>query len=222
MDQTPINMGATCMLIKKGAEANLCLEDWHGRKVIMKRRLAKKYRLPEIDTEIRAQRTLHEPQIIHKAKQAGVPTPTIFLVDPSEATIIMEFVEGKQVKQVLDDLPTEQRIKLCYTIGELIGRLHKNGIIHGDLTTSNMILTLQGKVVFVDFGLSEQTEELEARGVDIHLMRRALLSTHHEHAEECFEAMMQGYEKIVGREIAAEVLRKVREIERRGRYISER
>lgn len=210
------------MLIKKGAEANLYLEEWNGRKVIVKRRLTKKYRVPELDGEIRAQRTMHEPQIIHRAKEAGVPTPIVFMVDPSEATIIMEFVEGKQVKQILHDLSEEERTSLCRRIGEAIGKLHKNGIIHGDLTTSNMILTPQGKVVFVDFGLSEQIDELEARGVDMHLMKRALQSTHYNYAKECFKAIIDGYERVFGKKMAAEVLEKVRQIERRGRYVSER
>jgi len=209
-------------LIKKGAEANLYLEEWHGRKVIMKKRLVKAYRIPQLDKVIRIHRTIHEPLIMHRAKEAGVPTPIIFMVNPTESTIIMEFVEGKQVKQVLGELSAEDRRNLCWTIGELIGRLHNNGIIHGDLTTSNMILTPQGKIVFVDFGLSEQSKELEARGVDVHLMKRALQSTHFNYAEECFEAIMKGYEKIVGKKMAKEVLEKVREIERRGRYVSER
>jgi Kae1-associated kinase Bud32 len=81
------------VLIKKGAEASLYLEEWHNRKVIMKRRLPKKYRIPELDMMIRSQRTVHEPNIIHKAKEAGVPTPTVFMVDVAEANIIMEFVE---------------------------------------------------------------------------------------------------------------------------------
>jgi len=210
------------MLIKKGAEANLYLEDWYNRKVIMKRRLPKKYRLQELDEEIRSQRTMHEPQVIHRAKEAGVPTPTIFMVDVAEANIIMEFVEGKQVKQVLNDLSTEERLRLSRHIGELIGHLHKHGIIHGDLTTSNMILTPYGKVVFVDFGLSERSTELETRGVDLHLMKRAFQSTHYKYARECFEAVMEGYTKVVGEEEAKNVLEKIREIERRGRYVSER
>ena len=210
------------MLIKKGAEANLYLEEWHNRKVIMKRRLPKKYRIPELDEKIRSQRTIYEPQVIHKAKEAGVPTPTIFMVDVAEANIIMEFVDGKQVKQVLDDLPSEERLRLSRHIGGLIGRLHKHGIIHGDLTTSNMILTPYGKVVFVDFGLSERSTELETRGVDLHLMKRAFQSTHYKHAKECFEAVMEGYAGVVGEEEAKNVLEKIREIERRGRYVSER
>jgi len=76
------------VLIKKGAEASLYLENWHNRKVIMKRRLPKKYRIPELDVMIRSQRTMHEPNLIHKAKEAGVPTPTIFMVDVAEANIL--------------------------------------------------------------------------------------------------------------------------------------
>lgn len=144
------------MLFKKGAEANLYLEEWHNRKVIMKRRLPKKYRTHELDEHIRFQRTLHEPQAIHRAKEAGVPTPTIFMIDIAKAAIIMEYIEGKQVKQVLDRLALEEKLRLCHYIGTLIGRLHSHEIIHGDLTTSNMILTQHGKIVFVDFGLSER------------------------------------------------------------------
>ena len=210
------------MLIKKGAEASLYLEEWHNHKVIMKRRLPKKYRVAELDEEIRSYRTIHEPQIIHRAKEAGVPTPTIFMVDIAEATITMEFINGKQVKQVLDDFSSEERRRLCCLIGNLIGRLHNRGIIHGDLTTSNMILTPHGRVVFVDFGLSEHSIELETRGVDLHLMKRAFQSTHHKHAKEGFDMVMEGYAEARGNEAAKNVLEKIREIEKRGRYVSER
>lgn len=210
------------MLLKKGAEASLFLEEWQGRKVIMKRRLPKAYRLAALDETIRVQRTAHEPQIIHRAKEAGVPTPTLYLVDVANANIIMEFIEGKQVKQILNELSQVERASLCRHIGTLIGRLHSHGIVHGDLTTSNMILTPQGKVFFVDFGLSERSSELEAKGVDLHLMKRALQSTHFRSAKECFEAVIAGYSKVVGKDAAEDVLIKIREIGRRGRYVSER
>jgi len=104
----------------------------------------------------------------------------------------------------------------------LIGKLHREDIVHGDLTTSNMILTSEGVVFLVDFGLSEISEELEARGVDLHLMKRTFQSTHYEYADECFEAVMEGYKEIVGEEIYKKILTKIAEIERRGRYVSER
>jgi len=207
------------LLLKKGAEADLYLEEWHGRRVIIKRRLPKGYRAPELDEEIRFQRTIHEPQIIHRAKEAGVPTPTILMVDVAEATIIMEYVDGEQVKRILDGLPPDRKTCLCRLIGKLVGRLHRNGIIHGDLTTSNMILTSNNSVVFVDFGLSEISTELEARGVDLHLMRRAFQSTHYRDAKESLATFFEGYSEVVGEDTAKEVLKKIRDIERRGRYV---
>ena len=208
------------MLVKKGAEANLFLERWHNRKVIIKRRMPKKYRLPELDNTIRFQRTISEPQMIHKAKEAGVPSPTVLLIDATVASIVMEYVAGKQLKQILNTLPQKEMLAINRHIGTLIGRLHQHGIIHGDLTTSNMILTPHGKIVFVDFGLSERSTELEANGVDLHLMQRAFQSTHYKHAEVCFEAVMAGYTEIVGCEKAKKVLERIKEITRRGRYVS--
>jgi len=209
-------------LIKKGAEASLFLTGWHGRKVIMKKRLPKKYRPSKLDEQIRTYRTIHEPQLMHEAKKAGVPTPMIFLVDAKNATIIMEFIEGKQAKQLLGEVTENERQKLCLKIGELIGRLHEYGIIHGDLTTSNMILDLEEKIFFVDFGLGEKTKELETRGVDLHLMKRALQSTHFSFSEECFNAVIRGYSKVIGTEMVRNILDKIKEIERRGRYVAER
>jgi TP53 regulating kinase-like protein len=213
---------ASGKLLKKGAEASLFLADWHGRRVVVKARFPKKYRPAELDERIRSYRTAHEPQLMSEAKKAGVPTPTIFLVDMKNAAITMEFVEGKQVKQLLGSISNVQRQEICARIGMLIGKMHKYGVIHGDLTTSNMILNGEGKIFLVDFGLGEKNGELEARGVDLHLMKRALQSTHYQFAEECFEAVMQGYSAVLGVEEAEDVLEKTREIEKRGRYVAER
>jgi TP53 regulating kinase-like protein len=210
------------VLLKKGAEASLYVLDWHGRKAVVKMRIPKKYRPEALDVRIRSYRTVHEPQLMHEAKNAGVPTPLIFMVNAAESTITMEFVEGKQVKQVLNRVSKAKRKEICREIGELIGKLHRHGLIHGDLTTSNMILTAEGKIFFVDFGLGEKNSELEAQGVDLHLMKRALQSTHFMFWEECFEQVLCGYSQVVGENLAEKVYEKIREIERRGRYIEER
>jgi TP53 regulating kinase-like protein len=188
----------------------------------MKKRLPKKYRPAKLDENIRIHRTIHESQLIHEAKKEIVPTPTIFLVDTKNATIVMEFIEGKQMKRLLSEIAEDERRQLCFQIGELIGRLHKGGIVHGDLTTSNMILNPEGKIFIVDFGLGEKTNELEAKGIDLHLMKRALQSTHFQFAEECFETVIKGYSEFLGAENASNVLRKIGEIEKRGRYMTER
>jgi len=209
-------------LFKKGAEASLYLADWHGRKVVIKVRIPKRYRPEGLDEQIRSYRTVHEPQLMHEAKAAGVPTPLIYMVNVAKASITMEYVEGQQIKQLLNKIPKEKQQKLCVAIGELIGKLHRQGLIHGDLTTSNMILSSEGKIFFVDFGLGEKNIELEAEGVDLHLMKRALQSTHYHFWEECFRNVMCGYSSVLGAEQAEKVYEKIKEIERRGRYVEER
>ena len=207
---------------KKGAEASLFLADWHCRKVVIKVRIPKRYRPEALDEQIRSYRTVHEPQLMHEAKAAGVPTPLIYMVNVAEASITMEYVEGQQIKQLLNTVPQGKRRELCISIGELIGKLHRQGLIHGDLTTSNMILSPEGKIFFVDFGLGEKNSELEAEGVDLHLMKRALQSTHYQFWEECFKGVLCGYSSVLGSEAAEKVYEKIKEIERRGRYVEER
>jgi TP53 regulating kinase and related kinases len=159
---------------------------------------------------------------MHEAKAAGVPTPLIFMVNVPEATIVMEYIEGVQIKQYLNRATKAERKKICLKIGELVGKLHKAGLIHGDLTTSNMILNLEEKIFLVDFGLGEKNFELEAQGVDLHLLKRALQSTHFAFWEECFDDVLAGYSLVLGDELSAKVYEKIGEIERRGRYVEER
>ncbi len=210
------------VLLKKGAEASLFLSDWQGRRVITKVRIPKRYRPDVLDKRIRSYRTIHEPQLINEAKAAGVPTPLIYLVNVADAAIIMEFIDGKQVKLLLNEVSKKERKEICVRIGELVGKLHKAGIIHGDLTTSNMILSLEGKIFFVDFGLGEKNIELEAKGVDLHLLKRAMQSTHYMFWEECYQAVLCGYSSVLGENLAEKVYQKIIEIERRGRYVEER
>ena len=209
-------------LLKKGAEASLYIAQWHGLKVVIKVRIPKKYRPAELDMQIRTYRTVHEPQLMHEAKAAGVPTPLIYMVNVPEASLTMQYIEGQQIKQLLNKCPPDGRRELCVTIGELIGKLHRVGLIHGDLTTSNMILSPVGKIFFVDFGLGEKNSEVEAQGVDLHLMKRALQSTHYQFWEECFKNVRLGYISVLGVESAEKVYEKISEIERRGRYVEER
>jgi len=207
------------MLVRKGAEANLYLEKWHGLEVIEKKRLSKRYRVAKLDSRIRQFRTVREARLIHDAKCAGVPTPTIYSVDLDNATIVMEHIRGARVKEALDSLNHDGRKTLCHRIGRLIGRLHNAGIIHGDLTTSNIIIS-NNRIVFLDFGLGEHSENLEERGVDLLLMKRAFQSAHYKYSKECFGALLEGYAKEVGSEASKEVVRRLRDVERRGRYVS--
>ncbi len=213
-------------LIGKGAEANLFLEDFEEvmypsdiDKILIKHRIPKEYRVDELDKRLRDYRTTLESKLLSEAKKAGVPTPTVYRVDRVEMKIIMQYVEGEAVKTFLGELDPNSREELCKTIGRQIGRLHDFGIIHGDLTTSNMIRGKDGKIYFIDFGLGEYSSSIENRGTDIHLVHRTLSSSHFQIAEESFEAILKGYREGLGEE-AEDVIRRVSEIEKRGRYVA--
>lgn len=206
------------MLIRKGAEASLFLEQWQGRQVVMKTRLPKRYRVARLDSAIRVARTSQEAHLLHDSKRAGVPTPAVYEVDIAACTIIMEYISGPRLKEAFFKMNQADLKRICALVGSLIGRLHLGGIVHGDLTTSNMILGNEAKLFFIDFGLSGYSSELEARGVDLLLMSRALKSTHFALYSEAFESVVDGYRRALGRDETEFVLEKMHEIEKRGRY----
>ena len=216
----------TDKVIAKGAEANLILKDFSDLffssdepgEVLVKRRIPKKYRNEKLDKNLRDFRTVHEAKLLAEAKKAGVPTPVIYRVDRKDMEIVMEYVEGEAIKEILEGLDSSKRKEVCENIGQLIARLHSSGIIHGDLTTSNMIFSEDENIYFIDFGLGETNSDTEARGTDIHLLHRTLNSTHFEVAAESYDAIMKGYKDEMGKG-AEEVIERVREIERRGRYV---
>ena len=215
-------------LIRQGAEAKIYLAKFeelyfpfNDEKVIIKHRISKRYRIKEIDQKLRKERTVREARILHRAKEFGVNVPHVYEVDTKDMKIVMEFIEGERLKEYLEKIPIEERLELCREIGRQIGKLHEAGIIHGDLTTSNMILR-EGKIYFIDFGLAEFDNTAEAQGVDLHLLKRAMESTHYRWFEKGFEAVLEGYGEVRGKEKVRELRDKIEEIESRGRYVRER
>jgi Kae1-associated kinase Bud32 len=204
-------------VIAKGAEADLVLREWNGLETLHKIRRPKAYRNPELDSRLRRSRTKAEADIIHRAKLSGVPTPLLYHVDPDDAVIVMEYVDGVKVRDAVDTLSGEERRELFIRIGGYAGRLHGAGIIHGDLTTSN-ILKQGDRLVFIDFGLAEVSTEVEKRGVDLNLMNRMLTSTHYRYQEELLAAFVEGYRETLGVD-AEEALMRMEEVAKRGRYI---
>jgi TP53 regulating kinase and related kinases len=198
----------TMKLIAQGAESKLFLE---GDKVI-KSRFKKNYRINEIDDRLRKSRTKREAKILEKLQKIDFPVPK--LVNNNEKdTLEMEFIDGDLLKNILNKKNCE---KLCREIGEKIATLHNNGIIHQDLTTSNMILGKENKIFFIDFGLSFFSEKTEDKAVDLHLLKEALESKHSDIWEECYNAALESYEKKAAN--GKEVLNRLKIVEKRGRY----
>lgn len=193
------NMGTE---IGRGAEAVITLEDGTVRKW----RLPKSYRKQELDEHIREERTLREARITSEARRHGVPTPIIR--DVSRFELRMEHIVGIKLKDVISPDLSER-------VGEMVGKLHKGGIIHGDLTTSNMILQ-DSRIYLIDFGLAFYDPSVEAQGVDVHVYFQTLESTH-DRPDELIESFKKGYTRTFCG--AAAVIERVKEIKARGRYL---
>jgi len=206
-------------VIRIGAEAIVSRLRWNGFDLVSKHRVPKPYRVPELDRWIRDRRTIREAKIIVELKRAGVPAPAIILLDRSSSTIYMQYIKGVELKKALDRLDPMKIVEIAGRLGEIVGRMHLRRIVHGDLTTSNVILDEAGRIYLIDFGLSSVTDDVEEFAVDIHLLDRSLESAHHKIREKFMKHFLLGYSKIVGRDRALEVLGKVKEIRMRGRYV---
>jgi Kae1-associated kinase Bud32 len=202
-------------ILYRGAEAEICVSKYMGRSVVQKRRVKKAYRIREIDAMLIAMRTKEESKLMTLARTYGVSVPIIYDVDLKQGFITMEYIKGRRIKDILNTVDETERKRLCGMIGESIARLHNHDLIHGDITTSNMIL-FQDRIYFIDFGLGSTNGELEAKGVDLHVLMEAFNSTHSRHPE-CFTYVFEGYTKQLQSD-ASTVMEKIEEIVRRGRY----
>ncbi|HEC72616.1 MAG TPA: Kae1-associated serine/threonine protein kinase [Thermoplasmatales archaeon] len=202
-------------VLYQGAEAKIIVSEYLGFPVVLKKRLRKSYRIKQIDDKLISYRTREEARLMTEARQQGVSVPLIYDVDLENGVITMEYLKGKRVKDILNMLSEDERKKICEMIGRSIARFHNNDIIHGDITTSNMIL-LDDRVHFIDFGLGEKNSEIEAKGVDLHVLMEAIESTHSKYSN-CFEYVLSGYKKELEKD-ADLVVKKIEEIVKRGRY----
>ena len=200
--------------LKRGAEAELRRTQFLGRQAVEKYRVPKAYRLAQLDEELRRTRIRTESRLMSEARAAGVAVPLLYDINLVDNKILMEFIDGPTLKEVLDRGGDPAR-QAAREIGRIAGRLHRAGIIHGDLTTSNMILR-DGRIVLLDFSLGAKGDTAEERGVDLHLLREALTSAHR-NATAYYREVLGGYRETLG-VAAEESIAKVKEIEGRGRY----
>jgi len=202
-------------ILYQGAEAKIIKSTYLGNKVVQKQRVHKRYRINEIDDFLIQSRTKEEAKVMGLSRTIGVNVPIIYDVDLAKGCITFEYLVGERIKDIFDKITDEERKHLCERIGMQIGLMHNAEIVHGDLTTSNMIL-VEDKVYFIDFGLSEINAEIEARGVDLHLLMEAMESTHSTHAS-FFSSVIDGYQKTYEGDVSL-VQKKIDDIIRRGRY----
>jgi len=206
--------------LHRGAEADLFLSELPPWKAVLKRRVRKAYRHEELDANIRKDRTVRESSAIHEAKIAGARAPSILGLDIERFSIIMTFVEGLVARDTIDTMGDSRRLPLLEELGRQVGFLHSAGIVHGDLTTSNIIVPEDGKPFIIDFGMATRSSEPEDRGTDLHLLQRSLIATHSLDPTSSFKRVARGYRESAGERTAESSLRKAAEIARRGRYFA--
>jgi TP53 regulating kinase and related kinases len=204
----------------RGAEAELLLSKIDSWNAVVKRRTRKGYRHESLDKEIRRERTYAEASILHEAKVAGVRVPSIIGIEPETNTFVMTQIEGTVVRDCLDSMSRRNAVRLFKSLGKEVGLLHAAGIVHGDLTTSNVVVSSTGLPYLVDFGLSRRSVEPEDRGVDLHLLQRSIGASHVQDSSPLIKALISGYRESAGEKVLGSSLAKAREIARRGRYFA--
>jgi len=211
-------------LVKQGAEARLYTGQFLGQEVVVKERFNKKYRHPALDTQLTKDRHKAEARSLLKCKQIGVRAPTMFLCDNSSSVIVMQNLShAVTAKECIDNLLAQDNkddlVKLAKMIGSVVARMHKSGLIHGDITSSNILVEQSEEsgynLVMIDFGLSSLEGTAEDKGVDLYVLERALLSTH-PNTEWLFQEIIKTYKQEYGKPVG-EVIKKFDEIRLRGR-----
>ena len=213
-------------LITQGAEALVYKTPFLSPSTFtaLKVRPTKAWRHPTLDKRLTRQRILAEARVLNKCRKEGVPVPAVLGMDWEKGWIAGEWIEGTTVKEAIRrrDLGDEAGLKgLLRNIGLVVGKLHGVGVIHGDLTTSNMMLRpgntgseLGGEIVLIDFGLATQAVQEEDRAVDLYVLERAFGSTHPKE-EDMFEVVLEAYATTF--KGAKSTLRRLEDVRMRGR-----
>lgn len=223
------------VLLRQGAEARLYTGMFIGQKSIAKERFSKKYRHSQLDERLTKERLKGEIKSLMRCKLAGIRTPTIFFVDMNNGLFVMEYLDtaltcreyiDSLLKKSSENLDENKKSLTCLSvkIGRILAVMHKNSVIHGDLTTSNMLIEQSSdehdyNICLIDFGLGFAEGTAEDKGVDLYVLERALISTH-PNTEFMFDAVIKSYKKelLADRKKECEdVLRKFEEIRMRGR-----
>ncbi|KAF9351223.1 TP53 regulating kinase [Mortierella sp. AD094] len=205
-------------LIKQGAEARVYLAPFCERQAIVKERFVKAYRHPTLDKKLTSRRVIQEARCLNRCQKALIDTPTVYMVDVEKSLIYMEYIEGTSVRDYLvtaEGQTTEAQQKVAVEIGRALGLMHNIDVVHGDLTTSNLLMRQEtGSVVLIDFGLSYVSQLIEDKAVDLYVLERAFSSTH-PNTEVMFAQILDAYGQ--SGKASKQILKKLEDVRLRGR-----
>ena len=193
--------------LDSGAEAVI----YADKTMVRKDRVEKSYRHPILDKALRQSRTRREAKVLEELKKSGFPAPQLIKVDDKKMQIEMSRIDGEKLRDIFE----QDHVAFSQEIGRKLAMLHSLGIMHADLTTSNMIKAKTG-IHFIDFGLSFFSTELEYKARDLHLLNRAIESKHPRVHTESMDAIHRSYCAYDPKN--HEVLERLKVVEKRGRY----
>lgn len=188
--------------IGEGAEATIYTIDAFGKGMVVKTRNPKGYRIADLDSRIRRQRTKKEAKLIKRAMDCGINVPRLIAV--GQNSIVMERIDGQLLKDI--DITAE----MVSSSGMLLAKLHNAGITHGDFTPANLMISGK-KLYLIDLGLSDTVSSSEEKALDVLLMKRQL-------GKNLYKVFVESYSGLA--KSADDVLARLSEIEARGRYQS--
>ena len=191
--------------IARGAEAVIEKEE----EIVRKSRITKNYRLKQIDEKLRKQRTRNEASLMRVARRIDIAVPRV--IEETDFAIEMEYIDGNKVKDVFE----KDYEKLSEKMAKSIANLHVHDIVHGDLTTSNMLLK-DDDIYFIDFGLGFTSKRPEDKAIDLFLLHEAIESTHHTVLSGAWQIILNTYRKEYPE--AESVIKALQKIEKRRRY----
>ena len=213
-------------LVKQGAEAKLHVGSFLGQKAILKERFPKKYRHPTLDQQLTKKRLKAELKLLIRCKKLGIRTPTILFADADKSRFIMEYLsEAVTSRDLINSVRAGETesdrnrlTDVLKKIGGTVAKLHNDGVIHGDLTTSNILIDAgnEDELVLIDFGLGFSEGSAEDKGVDLYVLERAFLSTH-PNMEDHFAVLLDAYKSTLNKGDKKVVVAKYEEIRMRGR-----
>ncbi|AFZ79104.1 hypothetical protein BEWA_019490 [Theileria equi strain WA] len=192
-------------IIAQGAEAVVLTSEYLGKPCVIKRRLPKRFRHKVLDEQLTKNRITAECRSIQKLRKAGVFVPVIYLVNFIKKEIIYEYINGSSILSLLN---TDYDENLLSSIGETIAKMHNSNIVHGDLTTKNMMMAESGEICLIDFGLSFSSTLAEDKAVDLYVLERCCTPSQ-------FEIMLKGYFSTINNQSA--IRGKLEEVRLRGR-----
>lgn len=193
--------------ISQGAESDVYMDKLFGIEIVIKNRIVKKYRIKALDEQLRYERTRSEAKIMAAASCSGAYVPRVFLIN--QYSLFIEYIEGEMLSRIIGEKRVLEIDSIMADAGFNLAALHRCNIAHGDYTPANLLLSKSKRLYVIDFGLSQQTNSIEEKAMDLLLMKRSVPSEQYLSFEDSYKKSYR---------MAQEVINRLKHIEVRGRY----